>query len=113
MAATWIKSGFDLNGQHVGVSVRQLSADEHRRLAAEIAWFADEILLSQKTSDGWRPVIERILSQDVTVTMDERQLNGDPHVWDELICRLFQTFVVVNRLDAAIRQHLTADQAFA
>jgi len=113
MDATWIESGFDLNGQHVGVSVRQLTADEYRRLAAEIAWFADELLVVQKTSPGWRPIIERILSHDVTVTMDERQLKGDPRVWDELNCRLFQTFVVVNRLDTAIRQHLTAVQALA
>jgi len=69
--------------------------------------------LVQKTSPGWRPIIERILSRDVTVTIDERQLKGDPRVWDELICRLFQTFVVVNRLDTAIRQHLTAVQALA
>jgi len=113
MDATWIQSGFELNGQHVGVSVRQLTADEHRRLAAEIAWFMDEILMVQKTSPSWRPIIERILSRDVTVTLNEEQLKGDSHFWDELICRLFQTFVAVNCLDAAIRQHLMAARELA
>ena len=113
MDSTWIQSGFELNGQHVGVSVRRLSADEHRRLAAEIAWFADEVLLAQRASAGWGPIIERILSQGVTVTMDEEQLNGNPHAWDELVCRLFQTFVVVNQLDGAIKQHLMASRAIA
>ena len=39
----WIESSFDVNGHHFRVSARRLVDHERERMAAEMAWFADDL----------------------------------------------------------------------
>ena len=96
--------GFTFDDQQVVVSVRRLTAGERQRVAAEIAWFAEGLLTATPQSEGWRTLIDRILSQDVAITLDEERMNTV--AWDQLICRVFETFVTANQLDGSIRDYL-------
>jgi hypothetical protein len=107
MDAGWINCGFILAGQSVNVSVRRLSADERQRMAAEIAWFAENLLTAHPQSERWSMLLDRILSQDVSITIDEARFSNTRRAWDQLICLTFQAFVTANNLDGSIRTHLS------
>lgn len=110
MSATWINCGFELEGQQINVAVRRLEPDERRRMAAEIAWFADGMLAAGTAPkpEGWPDLLDRILSQDVTITLDEARFGEAEDVWDQLVCRVFEAFVTANHLDPTIRRHLAS-----
>ena len=94
-----------ISGQPVRVAVRRLGPDEAQRIAAEIAWFAESVL-DGSTCAGWRQLLDRILTQDVTITMDVDLFGHTGAAWDQLVCRAFETFVVTNGLDRDIRTPL-------
>jgi hypothetical protein len=105
MDAPWIECGFVLDGRQVSVSVRRLSATERQRVAAEIAWFAEGLMTASPASEGWRTLFDRILSEDVAITLDEERMNAEG-VWDELVCCTFAAFLSANDLDASIKSCL-------
>jgi hypothetical protein len=104
--AAWIDCGFFLCGQRVNVSVRRLNEDERRRVAAEIAWFAESLLTTTPQSESWSELFNRILSQDVSITLDEEAFSQTNRDWDQLICRTFEAFVTANELGGQIRSQL-------
>ena len=106
MDPAWIECGFTLAGQYVTVSVRRLGPEERQRVAAEIAWFAEGVMTEIHHREAWRTVCDRILSRDVTITLDEERLNGVEGAWDQLVCRAFEAFVTANELDGTIKRHL-------
>jgi len=101
----WMECGLMIGGQPVRVAVRRLGPDEAQRVAAEIAWFADG-LLEGSTCAGWQQLLDRILTQDVAITMDEELFHRADAAWDQLVCRAFETFVVANGLDIRTRLRL-------
>jgi len=103
MGAGWIDCGFFVAGQRVDVSVRRLSAGERQRVAAEIAWFAESLLMSTPQSKNWSALINRILSQDVSITLDESRFGHANRDWDQLICLTFEAFVTANELGGPIK----------
>jgi len=106
MDAGWIDCGFFLAGQRVNVSVRRLSAEERQRVAAEIAWFAESLLMATSLSENWSELINRILSQDVSITLDEAMFGKTNRDWDQLICLTFEAFVAANELGGPIKCQL-------
>jgi hypothetical protein len=107
-AEGWIECSFDVDGRQVGVSVRRLDDDERRRIAAEIAWFVQGILSrTELKAMDWSAFLQRILSNDVSITVDEDGLDSITGFWDRVLCRVFETFVLANGLDPAVRMHLT------
>ena len=97
---TWIECSFDIEGQHIGVSVRRLDDDERRRMAAEIAWFAEGLLTPgvDLGSTGWPALLDTILSHSVAITLDEDSADDAVDFWNQVICRTFEAFVRANRL---------------
>jgi hypothetical protein len=94
----------------VNVSVRRLSPDERQRIAAEVAWFAENLVTAHPQSERWGLLLDRILSQDVSITFDEARFSNTRHAWDQLICLTFQAFVTANSLDGSIRRHFLSDE---
>ena len=107
MDGTWIQCGVFVGDQRVDVSVRRLGPDERQRMAAEIAWFAENLLTANAQSDRWSVLLDRILSQDVSITLDEAQFSHSDRAWDQLICLTFQAFVTANKLGGPIRSQLS------
>jgi hypothetical protein len=107
LAGSWIECSFDLDGRHVGVSVRRLDDDERRRMAAEIAWFAQGVLSSlELKAMEWPAFLQRILLHDVSITVDEEGLDLIAGFWDRALCRVFEAFVLANGLGPVVRTHL-------
>jgi len=104
----WIDCAFDVDGEHVRVAVRRLDADERRMMAAEIGWFAESLLAPSPAPrpSGWSELLERILTSDVAITVDDAMYGKSDQSWDELVCRAFEAFVCANGLDGPIRQYL-------
>ena len=112
MDADWIDCGFHLSGQRVNVSVRRLSPDERQRVAAEIAWFADSLLAAVPQSESWSTLLNRILSQDVSITLDEKTFGHSNRDWERLICLTFEVFVTANELGGQITRQLQRQSLF-
>jgi hypothetical protein len=110
MRGAWIESSFDVEGQHVGVSVRRLDDDERRRMAAEIAWFAEGLLTPgvDLGSTGWPALLDTILSHSVAITLDEDRADDAVDFWNQVICRTFDAFVKANQLYPVLENHLGA-----
>ena len=106
MEASWIDCGFFLSGQRVNVSVRRLGPEERQRVAAEIAWFAENLLTDTPESPSWSMLLDRILSQDVSITLDEKTFSPAKRDWDRLICLTFEAFVNANELGGPIKRRL-------
>ena len=106
MDAGWIDCGFFLAGQRVTVSVRRLNPDERQRVAAEIAWFAESLLAATPQSERWSMLLNRILSEDVSITLDKAQFGHKKRDWDRLICLTFEAFVKANELNGSINRQL-------
>ena len=106
MDASWIQCGFLLGGQRISVSVRPLNPDERQRMAAEIAWFAENLLTANAQPERWSVFLDRILSEDVSITLDDTRFCNTRRAWDQLICLTFQAFVTANNLEGTIRNHL-------
>ena len=94
----WMECGLMIGGQPVRVAVRRLGPDEAQRVAAEIAWFADGVLEGSSCA-GWQRFFDRILTEDVAITMDPDLFGHTSAAWDLLVCRAFETFVTANGLD--------------
>jgi hypothetical protein len=100
---SWIQSSFELHGRRVSVSVRRLPDDERRRVAAQVAWFADAVLHGAKPSAAeWPAFFQDILTNDVTITVEEDGIDAITGFWDHALCRIFQTYLRANQLDPAI-----------
>lgn len=106
MDSGWIDCGFLLSGQRVNVSVRRLCPEERQRVAAEIAWFAESLLAAIPQSESWSKLFDRILSEDVSITLDEQAFSPAKQDWDQLICLTFEAFVKANELGGPIERHL-------
>lgn len=106
MGAGWIDCGFFLSGQRVKVSVRRLSPEERQRVAAEIAWFAETLLTAAPQSESWSTLFNRILSEDVSITLDEATFSHANRDWNQLICLTFEAFVTANELGEPIQRQL-------
>ena len=112
MDASWIDCAFEVEGERVEVAVRRLTADERQRMSAEIAWHADVVLTSKNGArpSGWSVLLERILAHNVAITISEDVRWQSKSAWDELVCRVFEMFVIANDLDAPIRRHLCSER---
>jgi len=106
MDGGWIDCGFYVAGQRVKVSVRRLSLEERQRVAAEIVWFAESLLMAAPQSESWSTLLNRILAQDVSITLDERRFSPTPRDWDRLLCLTFEAFVIANELGEPIKSQL-------
>src|SRR5262245_8140553 len=105
MDPAWIQCGFTIGDQQVQVSVRRLNPDQRRRVAAEIAWFAEGLLSTGRPcSPEWKTLLDRILTQDVAVTLDQERLGHGRDAWDQLVCRTFEAFLTANQLDRDIKR---------
>jgi hypothetical protein len=103
-AKSWIQRSFDLHGRRVGVLVRRLPDDERRRVAAQIAWFADGIIDGADPSAmHWPAFLQDILANDVAITLDEEGTDTISGFWDHMLYRILQTFLSANQLDPAVR----------
>jgi hypothetical protein len=101
----WIACSVDVAGQHVGVSVRNLDEDERRRMAAQIAWFAEGMITPGVELDatGWPAVLEAILARDVAITLDDDRPVDTDDFWNQVVCRAFEVFVTANGLRPTLK----------
>jgi hypothetical protein len=108
MATRWIETSFDLDGHRIGVSVRRLRDDEAARLAASLAWFASVALTPGADLDAtdWPQVLQRILSDYVSLTVDDETLARREELWTPLCLGALRSFVTVNQIDPAVARHL-------
>ena len=108
---TWIECSFDVEGQHIGVSVKRLDDDERQRMAAEIAWYAAGLLtpgVEPGSTSSWPALLDQILSHYVAITVDEDRSDAAVDFWNQVICRSFGAFARTNRLFSDLEQHLGA-----
>jgi hypothetical protein len=106
----WIESSFDVDGRHFRVSAKRLVDHERERMAAEIAWFAHDLLTPDVDFEaiGWTTLLQRILSEYVAITVDEDTLDRLDSMWDQVVRRALRVFMQVNELDLALKRSLRA-----
>jgi hypothetical protein len=103
----WVDTSFDVDGHHVGVSVRRLEDPEAERIAAEMAWFAQRLLTGVDIEGiGWTTFLQQILSDSVDLTVAEDTLTQLESKWDLVVCRTLSVFVEANKLGPALRRYL-------
>jgi hypothetical protein len=104
----WIESAFDAEGYRFRVSIRRLGDEERERIAAEMAWFAD--LLSATDVDveaiGWMPFLQRILRDDVAITVDDEVVGKLESMWNQVVWRTVRAYIDANHLDPSMKRHL-------
>jgi hypothetical protein len=109
--AMWIESSFDAEGHRFRVSIRRLGENERERIAAELAWFGH--CLSTPDVDveaiGWVPFLQRILSDDVAITVADDALDRIENMWDHIVWRTLRAFIDANHLDPALKRHLRSE----
>src|SRR5471030_1220132 len=90
----WAESSFDADGHRVRVSVRRLEGDQRERVAAEMAWFAHYLITPGVDLEaiGWIPFLQRILLDDVALTVDEDVVDRLESMWDEVVWRTLGVF---------------------
>ena len=108
----WMERGLMIAGHSVKVAVRRLDPDEAQRVAAEIAWFADAVF-DGSVRPEWQQLLDRILTHDVAITLDENLFSRTDAAWDQLVRQAFETFVAANGLDGTIRTRLAVAPRFA
>jgi hypothetical protein len=95
----WIKCSFEVQGRPVTASVRRFDQDERQRVSAEIAWFLESLAAGLELATiGWPDFLERVVSPNVAVTVDEHGLEPAPHFWNQLFCRTFEALMLANDL---------------
>jgi hypothetical protein len=108
MAAGWIEASFDLEGHHIGVSVKRLPDEEAARLAASLAWFASVATTPGGDLDAteWPHLLRRIMREYVSLTVADEALEQLEELWTPLCSGALRTFIQVNEIDPLLTHHL-------
>jgi hypothetical protein len=107
----WVDQTLRISGRPLTVSVRLLSEAEREAIGGKIAWLsaaATDAEASEHTA--WRVLIQDIVAQHVTFTVDEstrREL--DPRWWAQAVEEATAALIEINRLEEPIRRWSTRD----
>jgi len=108
MATRWIDTSFDLDGHRIAVSVQRLQDDDAARLAASLAWFASVAVTpgADLEATDWPRLLQQILSDFVSVTVDDETLTRREELWAPLCSGALRSFVTANQIDPAVTRFL-------